>query len=189
MSFTDQAAALLRTGSMNSLANQSSSSGWLGLAPALPKSLAVGTMPRPKTCCQMRLTITRASSGLFRLVAHLAKRARRWASGVFESSFNSPANSSGAAGTTSARKFSGLPRCITRVTTGSTNRPTKLGRGACSSNSTMRVWMAFNGAARGARSLLIFSMKCVSASVRHLPFIPSPSIFMWLKDKPGMRSR
>ena len=133
VSFTDHEAALLRMGIMNSLASQSRSSGWLGFAPALPKSLAVDTMPCPNTCCQIRFTITRANSGFSRAVTHSAKRARRAAPGVFELSFRSPANSSGAAGITSARSVSGLPRCITRVTPGSTNRPIKLGRGACSS--------------------------------------------------------
>ena len=37
-----------REGAMNSLANQSSNSGWVGGSPSLPKSLGVGTMPRPK---------------------------------------------------------------------------------------------------------------------------------------------
>ena len=41
------------------VANQSSSSGWLGFSPRRPKSLAVATRPRPKWYCQMRLTITR----------------------------------------------------------------------------------------------------------------------------------
>src|SRR5262245_22976408 len=43
----------------NSRASQSSSSGWLGGSPSRPRSLAVVTSPRPKCCCQTRLTITR----------------------------------------------------------------------------------------------------------------------------------
>ena len=37
---------------MKSLASQSSSSGWLGFSPSLPKSPGVSTRPRPKWCSQ-----------------------------------------------------------------------------------------------------------------------------------------
>ena len=52
--------------STNSTASQSSSSGCDGGSPILPKLLGVRTMPSPKWCCQRRLTITRAVSGLSR---------------------------------------------------------------------------------------------------------------------------
>ena len=46
---------------ISSPASQSSSSGCVGRSPCVPKSLGVATIPRPKWCCQSRLTITRAS--------------------------------------------------------------------------------------------------------------------------------
>ena len=48
----------------NSVASQSSSSGWLGNSPCVPKSSAVRTSPTPKTDCHKRFTVTRAGSGL-----------------------------------------------------------------------------------------------------------------------------
>ncbi len=48
----------------NSVASQSSSSGWLGGSPWAPKSSTVFTSPVPKSICQSRLTATRAVSGL-----------------------------------------------------------------------------------------------------------------------------
>ena len=39
-----------------------------------PKSLGVATMPRPKWCCQSRLTITRAVSGWSGRVSHARQR-------------------------------------------------------------------------------------------------------------------
>src|SRR5947207_15958619 len=50
-------------GFINSQASQSSNSGWLGGVPCVPKSFSVSTRPRPKYCCQTRLTATRARSG------------------------------------------------------------------------------------------------------------------------------
>ena len=50
----------------NSAASQSSSSGCVGASPWVPKLLGERTMPRPKWCCQTRLAITRAVSGLSR---------------------------------------------------------------------------------------------------------------------------
>src|SRR5438045_3582604 len=49
---------------MNALASQSSSSGWVGFSPFLPKSEGVPTIPLPKWYCQTRLTNTRAVNGL-----------------------------------------------------------------------------------------------------------------------------
>ena len=49
---------------MNSVASQSSNSGWVGIEPCVPKSSLVSTIPRPKSCSQYRLTVTRAVSGL-----------------------------------------------------------------------------------------------------------------------------
>lgn len=45
--------------------------------PARPKSLGVRTMPRPKWCCQIRLTITRAVSGFLGLAIQPASARRR----------------------------------------------------------------------------------------------------------------
>src|SRR5262245_29953789 len=49
--------------SRNSVANQSSSSGWVGGCPCEPKSSLVLTMPVPNISCQYRLTVTRAIKG------------------------------------------------------------------------------------------------------------------------------
>ena len=62
-SFIDHGVPSALEGLENSDANQSNNSGWLGLAPALPKSLPVVTIPAPKMCCQIRFTITRALKG------------------------------------------------------------------------------------------------------------------------------
>ena len=48
----------------SSVASQSSSSGWLGISPCVPKSSAVRTSPTPNIDCHRRLTVTRAVSGL-----------------------------------------------------------------------------------------------------------------------------
>ena len=61
---------------MNSTANQSSSAGCVGGTPCEPKSFSVCTIPRPKKCCHMRLTATRARSGLFRSATQRAKSSR-----------------------------------------------------------------------------------------------------------------
>ena len=45
--------------------------------PVLPKLLGVRTMPSPKWCCQMRLTMTRAVRGLLSEAIHSAKCLRR----------------------------------------------------------------------------------------------------------------
>ena len=63
--------------STNQRASQSSSSGWVGGSPIVPKSLGVRTRPTPKWYCQTRLTITRAVSGLSRSVNHRASVSRR----------------------------------------------------------------------------------------------------------------
>ncbi len=61
----------------NSVASQSSSSGCVGSSPIVPKSLGVATRPRPKWCCQSRLTITRAVSGWSGRTSHSASAVRR----------------------------------------------------------------------------------------------------------------
>src|SRR5436190_1114345 len=61
----------------NSPASQSSSSGWVGNVPNLPKSLDDATSPRPKWCCQRRLTSTRAVAGLSADAIQLARTVRR----------------------------------------------------------------------------------------------------------------
>ena len=63
--------------STNSIASQSSNSGCVGRSPRKPKSLAVATMPLPKWCCQSRLTITRAVSGLSFDAIQFASASRR----------------------------------------------------------------------------------------------------------------
>ena len=64
---------LLRT---NSVASQSSSSGWLGNSARTPKSSDVCTMPVPKNFSQRRLTATRAVSGLVGLAIQSARPSR-----------------------------------------------------------------------------------------------------------------
>ena len=61
---------------MNSTASQSSSLGWLGGSPCVPKSSLVSTRPMPKTCSQKRFTSTRAVSGLFVSTSQRAKASR-----------------------------------------------------------------------------------------------------------------
>jgi hypothetical protein len=61
---------------MNSVASQSSSSGCVGFAPIRPKSFSVSTMPVPKYRCQIRFTVTRASSGLAGSTSHRARSNR-----------------------------------------------------------------------------------------------------------------
>src|SRR5215471_21788787 len=60
----------------NSVASQSSSSGWLGGSPCEPKSSAVLTIPVPKYCCQYWFTATRAGSGLDGSRIHFANPKR-----------------------------------------------------------------------------------------------------------------
>ena len=57
-------------------ASQSSSSGWLGRSPLVPKSLTVLTSPTPKWCCQSRLTRTLAVSGCSGETSQRASRVR-----------------------------------------------------------------------------------------------------------------
>ena len=61
----------------NSVASQSSSSGWEGGVPERPKFDGLLTMPRPKCRSQMWFTITRAVSGWFGCVNQRAKARRR----------------------------------------------------------------------------------------------------------------
>ncbi len=69
-------AFMLHPRATNSDASQSSSSGWLGGDPCVPKSLSVSTRPRPKYSCHMRLTATRAVSGFFGSTIHFARSSR-----------------------------------------------------------------------------------------------------------------
>ena len=62
---------------MNSTESQSSNSGCVGGSPILPKLSSVATMPRPKWWNQIRLTITRAVSGLSGDAIHSASANRR----------------------------------------------------------------------------------------------------------------
>ena len=62
--------------SMNSTASQSSSSGWLGGSPWMPKSSGVRTMLRPKSSAHQRLTVTRAVSGFSRATSQRASVSR-----------------------------------------------------------------------------------------------------------------
>ena len=54
---------MLQPSRMKSEASQSSSSGWLGGLPCVPKSSDVRTSPCPNNSCQKRLTATRAVKG------------------------------------------------------------------------------------------------------------------------------
>ena len=68
----------LQPDEMNSVASQSSSSGWDGGSPWRPKFSGVATRPRPKSCCQAALTATRAERGL---AGSTSQRARSCRSG------------------------------------------------------------------------------------------------------------
>src|SRR5258708_6342489 len=61
---------------MKSVASQSSSSGWEGHSPLVPKSSAVFTRRVPKNCCQKWLTVTRAVRGCFGSTSQRAKLRR-----------------------------------------------------------------------------------------------------------------
>ena len=61
---------------INSVASQSSNSGWDGFSPCNPKSSVVFTKPVPKYCCQKRFTVTRAVKGWFGSTSHLARPSR-----------------------------------------------------------------------------------------------------------------
>ena len=61
---------------MKSTANQSNNSGWVGNSPCKPKSPEDFTSPLPNISCQIKFTNTRAVSGFFLLVVHLAKPKR-----------------------------------------------------------------------------------------------------------------
>src|SRR6266478_2207710 len=88
MFFIDQGAAVPFEGATNSAASQSSSSGCVGGEPWAPKSFSVSTRPRPKYCCQRRLTVTRAVSGLAGSTIQRA-RSRRLGNGFEISDFTS----------------------------------------------------------------------------------------------------
>ncbi len=90
---------------MNSTASQSSNWGCVGASPWVPKSSAVATMPRPKYSCQMRLTMTRATVGLFRSTSHWA-RVRRLSGASLGSGFKMD----GTPGVTSGPSFCQSPR-------------------------------------------------------------------------------
>ena len=62
--------------SRNSTASQSMSSGFDGGSPCAPKSSLVRTMPVPNSCCQNRLTATRAVSGFESAMSQLARSRR-----------------------------------------------------------------------------------------------------------------
>ena len=61
----------------NSVASQSSNSGFAGRVPARPKSFGVATRPWPKCDCQTRFTSTRAVSGFDGEAIHSASVTRR----------------------------------------------------------------------------------------------------------------
>src|SRR5262245_38124465 len=58
---------------MNSVASQSSNSGWEGGSPCEPKLSTVFTSPTPKNISQDRFTATRAVNGLDGSTSHMAK--------------------------------------------------------------------------------------------------------------------
>ena len=62
--------------SMKYLLRASSSSGWLGRAPLVPKSSSVSTIPFPKYRIQILLTVTLAVNGFVSSTNHLARSNR-----------------------------------------------------------------------------------------------------------------
>ena len=82
----------------------------------------------------------------------------------------------GPAGATSSRGFSGLPRCSTRVTSGRTSRPTKLGRGPSSASVSMSFWISSRAAFRsGCCSLSFLLTNHVPTHGCHVPSLLSTS--------------
>ena len=61
----------------NSVASQSSSSGWVGGSPDRPKLEGLGTSPRPKCLSQTWFTMTREVSGCPGWVSQRARASRR----------------------------------------------------------------------------------------------------------------
>ena len=61
----------------NSEASQSSSSGWVGASPCVPKLFGERTIPRPKWCWKTRLAITRAVRGFSGDAIQSARTRRR----------------------------------------------------------------------------------------------------------------
>ena len=89
-------------------ARKSSSLGWVGGSPRVPKSSGVRTNPRPKCCSQTQFTITRRVSGLSGFVISLAKPRRRSPS-ANRSGFL-PDNAERNRGSTGSPRAIGLPR-------------------------------------------------------------------------------
>src|ERR1043166_8339848 len=73
---------------ISSAASQSSSSGCVGFAPRNPKSPEVATSPRPKWCCQIQFTYTRAVSGELVLVSQSTSARRVENEFVFDATHN-----------------------------------------------------------------------------------------------------
>ena len=82
----------------------------------MPKLLGVATKPRPKWCCQIRLTITRAVSGLSALAIALGQLEP--AAAVLERCSDRRPAPSGTAAATLAPGVSGLPRIKTGMSVG-----------------------------------------------------------------------
>ena len=78
---------MLQPRSMNSMASQSRSLGWLGFSPLMPKLFGVLTRACPICHCQIRFTITRVVRGLSGRVNHYASCLRWRVSFAFEKMF------------------------------------------------------------------------------------------------------
>ena len=94
----------------NSVASQSSSSGWLGASPSVPKFSLVLLRPVPKNSCQYRLICTRAVKGLSVRTSHFAKSRRFF--------IVAAPKTAGTAGATTSRGCRYSPRSRTRVCRG-----------------------------------------------------------------------
>src|SRR6185369_7289517 len=127
---------------LNSDASQSSNSGCVGDSPSWPKLLDDRTRPRPKWCCQIRLTITRAVRRLSGDVIQSARAVLRpedFIAGVFAGMTGAAASK--IAGNPSSTLFPGtcgFPREKTNVSGGF--GITKLTLSACSRGGSLVDW-------------------------------------------------
>ncbi|NDH39215.1 MAG: ATP-binding cassette domain-containing protein [Gammaproteobacteria bacterium] len=108
-------------------------------------------------------------SGLSGAVSQEANARRRWGPDAVSPTWRFPARVAGAAGSTTSRGFSGLPRCRTCVTAGSMSRPTKLGRGPSRLNCSMRAWRFASVFGRDGLALFSSGSSADAATCCQLP--------------------
>ena len=158
----------LQSRAMNSLASQSSSSGWVGSSPNRPKSFGVRTIPRPKWCWKIRFAITRAVNGCDGSVSQRANARRRpdvVPSAVGAISGVPPPRIIGNPARTSAPFVFALPR--TRTKLGAISAPascaqstvtsSRVGGASAASCATVCSWRAASGAPIRSRIISVYA--------------------------------